>query len=139
MRIPPRPTQESSDAAPGVTFMLKGASAHQKIVLVRQKPTTAANNGQRKDGKTPSHVPSLTLQFAHHCLQNAAFNLDAASTGNVTTVQNTVRPVYMVHVYVVFSVICRVRLFNVGLHFLAAKVSFSCPSVDRFGKIFGGV
>ena len=75
------PAQESSDAAPGVTFMLKGASAHQKIVLVRQKPTTAARDGQ---GKTsPSHVPSLSLQFAHHCLQNAAFNLDTASTGNV--------------------------------------------------------
>ena len=82
------PAQESSDAAPGVTFMLKGASAHQKIVLVRQKgQTAAAADGQRRqqEGKTPSHVPSLTLQFAHHCLQNAAFNLDTASTGNVTT------------------------------------------------------
>ena len=72
--------QESSDAAPGVTFMLKGASAHQKIVLVRQKPTTAAREGQGK-APPPSHVPSLSLQFAHHCLQNAAFNLDTASTG----------------------------------------------------------
>ena len=32
-----------------------------------------------------------------------------------------------------------VRLFNVGLHFLAAKVAFSCPSVDRFGKKIGGL
>ena len=32
----------------------------------------------------------------------------------------------------------RVRLFNVGLHFLAAKAAFSCPSVDRFGKNVGG-
>ena len=32
-----------------------------------------------------------------------------------------------------------VRLFNVGLHFLAAKVAFSCPSVDRFGKNFWGL
>ena len=31
-----------------------------------------------------------------------------------------------------------VRLFNVGLHFLAAKVAFSWPSVDRFGKFWGG-
>ena len=31
-----------------------------------------------------------------------------------------------------------VRLFNVGLHFLAAKVAFTWPSVDRFGKILGG-
>ena len=30
--------------------------------------------------------------------------------------------------------IIRVRLFNVGLQFLAAKVAFSCPSADRFGK-----
>ena len=30
----------------------------------------------------------------------------------------------------------RVRLFNVGLHFLAAKVVFSCLSVYRFGKKF---
>ena len=35
--------------------------------------------------------------------------------------------------------ICRVRLFNVGLHFLAAKVAFSCPSVDRFGNNFWGL
>ena len=34
------------------------------------------------------------------------------------------------------SFIIRVRLFNVGL---AAKVAFSCPSVDRFGKFFGGL
>ena len=33
-------------------------------------------------------------------------------------------------------VISRVRLFNVGLHYLAAKVAFSCLSVDRFGKNF---
>ena len=33
----------------------------------------------------------------------------------------------------------RVRLFNVGLHFLAAKVAFSCPSVDRFGKKIWGL
>ena len=43
---------------------------------------------EKKDGggdhKAPSHVPGLTLEFAHHCLQNAAFNLDTASTGNVT-------------------------------------------------------
>ena len=32
-----------------------------------------------------------------------------------------------------------VRLFNVGLHFLAAKVAFSCPSVDRFGKKIWGL
>ena len=29
-----------------------------------------------------------------------------------------------------------VRLFNLGLHFLAPKVALSCLSVDRFGKIF---
>ena len=33
----------------------------------------------------------------------------------------------------------RVRHFNVGLHFMAAKVAFSCPSVDRFGKYFWGL
>ena len=33
----------------------------------------------------------------------------------------------------------RVRLFNVGLHFLAAKVAFSCPSMDRFGKTIWGL
>ena len=37
------------------------------------------------------------------------------------------------------SVKTRVRLFNVGLHFLAAKVAFSCPPEDRFGKIFWGL
>ena len=37
------------------------------------------------------------------------------------------------------SMIYRVRLFNVGLHFLAAKVVFSCPSVDRFGKKIWGL
>ena len=37
------------------------------------------------------------------------------------------------------SVKTRVRLFNVGLHFLAAKVAFSCPPVDRFGKNLGGI
>ena len=31
----------------------------------------------------------------------------------------------------------RVRLFNVGLHFFAAKVAFSYPSMDRFGNFFG--
>ena len=36
------------------------------------------------------------------------------------------------------SQMTRVRLFNVGLHFLAAKVAFSCLSVDRFGKKFWG-
>ena len=36
------------------------------------------------------------------------------------------------------SLIGSVRLFNVGLHFLAAKVAFSWPSVDRFGKFWGG-
>ena len=64
--------------------MLKGASAHQKIVLVRQKGAAAASNREGQNGnstKTPSHVPSLSLQFAHHCLQNAAFILDAAATG----------------------------------------------------------
>ena len=30
--------------------------------------------------------------------------------------------------------IIRVRLFNVGLQFLAAKVAFSSPSADRIGK-----
>ena len=76
--------QDSSDAAPGVTFVLKGASAHQKIVLVRQKAASAAAADGGGDHKAPSHVPGLTLEFAHHCLQNAAFNLDTASTGNVT-------------------------------------------------------
>ena len=33
----------------------------------------------------------------------------------------------------------RVRLFNVGLHFLAEKVAFPCLSVDRFGKKFWGL
>ena len=28
----------------------------------------------------------------------------------------------------------RVRPFNLGLHFFASKVAFSCSSVDRFGK-----
>ena len=38
-----------------------------------------------------------------------------------------------------WMIITRVRLFNVGLYFLAAKVVFSCPSVDRFGKKFWGL
>ena len=37
------------------------------------------------------------------------------------------------------TAIIRVRLFNVGLHFFAAKVAFSCPSVDRLGKHFWGL
>ena len=40
---------------------------------------------------------------------------------------------------VLLFVVIRVRLFNVGLHFLAAKVAFSCPSVDIFGNFFGGL
>ena len=36
-------------------------------------------------------------------------------------------------------VILRVRLFNVGLHFLAEKFAFPCLSVDRFGKNFWGL
>ena len=37
------------------------------------------------------------------------------------------------------TVVIRVRLFNVGLHFFAEKVAFPCPSVDRFGKIVWGL
>ena len=43
------------------------------------------------------------------------------------------------HWKIPYEIIFRVRLFNVGLHFFAAKVAFSYPSVDRFGKQFWGL
>ena len=33
----------------------------------------------------------------------------------------------------------RVRKLNLGCRFFASKVAFSWPSVDRFGKDFGGL
>ena len=35
--------------------------------------------------------------------------------------------------------VSRVRKLNLGCRFLASKVAFSWPSVDRFGKDFGGL
>ena len=51
---------------------------------------------------------------------------------------NRVILVGMVAVAIIRIVMTRVRLFNVGLHFLATKVAFSCPSANGFGqKILG--
>ena len=51
---------------------------------------------------------------------------------------NRVILVGMVAAAIIRIVMTRVRLFNVGLHFLATKVAFSCLSVNRFGqKILG--
>ena len=74
----------------GVTFMLEGASAHQKIVMVRQ-PTGGKLRRQqlREEEKEHKRVAEkdyygnaeLTLYFAHHCLINASYCLDLWATG----------------------------------------------------------
>ena len=43
----------------------------------------------------------------------------------------------MVYPVEFLSVICRVRILNLGWHFFASKVAFSWPPVDRFGEKIG--
>jgi CCR4-NOT transcription complex subunit 10 len=100
---------QDTDAA-NVTFMLEGASAHQKIILVRQQTGGQQQQRQKKqqeeeeDNKNknsirkkrvPSHHPDLTMEFAHHCLENAAYNLDAWSGNRPNPLPITSRPIVL--------------------------------------------